>query len=184
MLNKLDYLYLRHHAIMSNEICFEPAFLNLCSHKSFQYSGNSELISIRTTICAPQSGACAGGGFGTLSEQNFQSSAHAALRQRVAGVSNPVGIFTFSFRTIWHDDADVPATEVQYQISDSGLVDAYQKRTLEPTHLISEQFYDNGTKRIAKRRLSEQEVSQLPTILIYFQLLISVHSASIYGSVL
>ena len=146
--------------------------------------GNSELMSIRNTICAPQSGACAGAGGGTLSEQNFQSYAHSALRNRVAGSSNPVGIFTFSFRTIWHDDANVPATEVQYQVSDAGFIDAYQKRTLEPTHLVSERFYDNGTKRITKRRLSEQEVSPLPPILIYFQLLISVHSASIYGSVL
>lgn len=133
-----------------------------------QYLGSSELISIRTTICAPQNGACAGGGVGTPSEQDFQSSAHAALRNRVAGVSNPVGIFTFSFRTIWHDDPDVPATQVQYQVLNGEFVDNYQKRTLEPTHLISEQFYGNGTKRIAKRRLSEQEVSQLPTVLINF----------------
>ena len=148
-----------------------------------QILGKSELISIRQTICAPQSGACAGGAAGTLSEQNFQSSAHGALRNRVAGVSNPSGIFTFSFKTIWHDDPAVPATEVQYYTADAEFVDAYQKRALEPTHLISEQFYDNGTRGIARRRLSEQEVSQLPLILMYFQLLISVHSASRYGSV-
>ena len=135
-------------------------------------------------MCAPQSGACAGGGIGTLSEQNFQSYAHSALRNRVAGVSNAVGIFTFRFRTIWHDDPDVPATEVQYNSPDAGFVDVYQKRALEPTHLISEQFYDNGTKRITRRRLSEQEVSQLPPFSIYFQLLTSVDSASIYGSAL
>lgn len=75
------------------------------------------------------------------------------------GVSNPVGVFTFSFRTVWHDDPGVPATEVQYATSDGGWVDAYQKRSLGPTHFVSEQFYDNGTRVVVKRRLREEEVS-------------------------
>ena len=135
-------------------------------------------------FCAPQSGACAGGGGGTLSEQNFQSSAHGALRHRVAGVSSPTGIFTFRFKTIWQNDPDVPATMVEYYTAEAGFVDTFQKRVLGPTHLISEQSYGNGTKSIARHRLSEQEVSQLPPIMMYFELLTSAQSASTYRSVL
>lgn len=120
-----------------------------------------------TDICAPASGGCAGGGgTSTRSEQNSQSDAHGALRSRIAGTNNPTGIFTFNFRTIWHDDLNVPATEVQYATSDAGFVDAYQKRSFGPTHFVSEQFYNNGTRGMMKRQLSEEEVSD-PTRRIF-----------------
>lgn len=116
-----------------------------------------------TTICAPASGRCAGaGGLSTRPEQNFQSDAHGALRSRVAGSMNPTGIFTFNFRTKWHDDPYVPATEVHYTTSDNGFVDTYQKRSFGPTHFVSEQFYDNGTRGMMTRQLSEEEVSESP----------------------
>ena len=73
---------------------------------------------------------------------------------------------------------------VNYDTPDSGIVDAFQKRALGPKYRISEQFYSNGTKRIARRSLSEQEVRQLPPVVIYFESLTSAHSALIYGSVL
>lgn len=83
--------------------------------------------------------------------------AHSAIESPVSQIR--LECFTFSFRTIWHDEPDVPATEVQYATSDDGWVDAYQKRSLGPTHLVSEQFYDNGTRALVKRRLGEEEVS-------------------------
>lgn len=114
------------------------------------------------TYCAPQSGACAGGA-GVLSEQNFQASAHSLLRNRVSGNGgNPVGIFTFHFKTVWDDGPDVPATAVEYYAQGSndpvGFIDAVQRRSLEPTYLISESFYSNATMGRVKRPLTEREV--------------------------
>lgn len=139
---------------------------------------NTEMFFLGRSICAPASGACAGGGGGTLSEQNFQANARSALRRRVAGVKNPVDIFTFSFRTTWHDDPTVAATEVQYFTGDASFIDGYQKRCLRPTHVVSELFYDNGTEGTIRLRLSEEEVSVSP--LMSLQSLTPVCSARKY----
>lgn len=112
------------------------------------------------TYCTPMSASCAGAHPVVVqSEQNFQSNAHMALRNRVSGnAAGQGGIFTFYFKTLWDDDPSVPATEVHYYTANAEFIDTYQKRSLEPTYLISETFYSNGTIGRTKRRLNAREV--------------------------
>ncbi|KAJ4288855.1 hypothetical protein N0V88_007185 [Collariella sp. IMI 366227] len=80
------------------------------------------------TICAPQNAACAplpAGVGGVDSEQNFQSSAHTALRQRIWSASNPNGIFRYHFKTVWYGSTSDAATQVEWYMPASEFVDNY-----------------------------------------------------------
>ncbi|MCJ1283616.1 hypothetical protein MMC26_002947 [Xylographa opegraphella] len=111
------------------------------------------------TICAPADASCAGAGvLSTRSEQNFQSYAHNTLRQRVAGTTNPTGVFTFHFKTVWDDDPDIPATQIEwYDDTEAEFLDNYQKRSIVPTYLVTDNLFENRTIQSVRHRLTEQE---------------------------
>lgn len=126
------------------------------------------------SYCAPQNAACGSSGGGVASEQDFQSQAHQALRNRVGSTANPVGVYTFHFQTKWHDDKDVAATEVMFYEQNAELMNVYQRGSLEPTHLVSEQFYENGTStRVTRRLMGDEVCCSLPN---RFTVLIQGHS--------
>jgi hypothetical protein len=67
------------------------------------------------SYCAPQSASCAGGVVVQRSEQDWQASAHAALRRRLdAATFNPNGVYIFHFKTIYNDDPALAAAYVEY----------------------------------------------------------------------
>lgn len=110
------------------------------------------------TYCAPQRGSILGKSWtwpiSVRSEQDLQGTAHTVLRNRVAGNTNPSGIFTFHFRTEWKDEPDVPAAMVEWYDSDGEYLDAYQKRSIEPTHFVVDTIHANRTVKSERYRLS------------------------------
>lgn len=113
------------------------------------------------TVCAPQDGRCGQiAGDGPQSEQDFQKHAHNGLKTELdgRGTQHPKGVFTFSFKTVWRDDVLAEATIVHYHGEDAEFFKPYGKRSLGPTHLVTEKYHSNGTTQIVTRRLKDEEV--------------------------